>query len=614
MSEPRYRETALGRWSCHVETAADGAIYMRPNQGLEAYPERLLDRLIDGAQAYPDRSLVARRDADEAWRHVSYGEMLDRVRRIASALRERDLSAERPLLILSENSIEHLVLAFGAMYAGIPHCPLSPAASLRSSDYFKVAHAMRLLTPGLVFADDLNAYAPAIAATVDADTEVVGVRGTLESRAHTDFAELERHPAADDIDEVHAATGPDTVAKFLFTSGSTSLPKAVTTTQRMLCSNQQMLLQTFPFMAETPPVLVDWLPWNHTFGGSHNVGIVVYNGGTLYIDEGKPTPALFGETLRNLREISPTLYLNVPGCWEKLTRALETEPDLRRVFYKRLELKFFAAAGLAQSVWDRLDAIAEQECGERIPFMSGLGATETAPSAMFTTGGDLRAGAVGLPCPGSTLKLVPIEDQRYEARFAGPHVMPGYWRNADKSAEAFDDEQFYSSGDALEFADPHVPNRGLFFAGRIAENFKLSSGSFVATGALRGRVLGVAAPYFQDVVITGADRADIGLLIFADAQACQELADTRQAMNEEQLAACASIQRHFAELIAQVNRQATGSATRIARACILAEPPSFDAQEVTDKGSINQRRVLARRAELVDALHEDSAPHQLSID
>ncbi|MES1929539.1 feruloyl-CoA synthase [Salinisphaera dokdonensis CL-ES53] len=609
----RYRPVRLGESPCTLETDESGIAHVQPRKTLGTYPERLLDRLIEGATSHPDRTLVARRENGGAWREVSYAQMLQQVRAIAQALSTRDLSVDRPLLILSGNSIEHLSMAFAAMWTGIPHCPLSPAASLRSADYGKVHHAMTLLTPGMVFADDLDAFAPAIAATVPDDVEVVGVTGTLDSHAVSDYASLAATLATSAVDDLHAATGPDTIAKFLFTSGSTSLPKAVITTQRMLCSNQQMLLETFPFLADEPPVLVDWLPWNHTFGGSHNIGIALYNGGSLYINEGRPTPELFGETVRNLKDVSPTLYLDVPRGWEELADSLEKDAELRRSFYARLKLQFFAAAGLSQQTWNRLDALAEQECGERIRVMAGLGCTETAPSSMFTTVPEIRAGTVGLPCPGCTLKLVPADD-RLEARFAGPHVTPGYWREPERTASAFDAEGFYCSGDALDFMVADDLSYGFVFDGRISENFKLSSGSFVNMGAIRTRILEATKPYVQDVVITGAQRNTVGALVFVAPTACRKLADAGHDTPVETLLDDPALQAHFSAWFKQINQSATGSATHIAQACLVGEPPSFDVGEITDKGSINQRRVLEHRAELVDALHAGTAAHMIATD
>ncbi|WP_337041736.1 AMP-binding protein, partial [Pseudomonas juntendi] len=395
---PRYRQVSIGHPQVQV-SETDGVLRMLALEPLAPLPARLLDRLLHWARVRPHTTLIAAREPSGGWREVSYAQMLDQVRTIAAHLLGFGLGAERPLVLFSGNDIEHLQLALGAMYAGIPYCPVSPAYALLSQDFAKLRHVCEVLTPGLVFATDSQPFQRAFDAVLDESVPVVSVHGQPPRRRHFSFASLLQPCDLAPADAAFAATGPDTIAKFLFTSGSTKLPKAVITTQRMLCANQQMLLQTFPVFAEEPPVLVDWLPWNHTFGGSHNLGIVLYNGGSFYLDAGRPTPQGFAETLRNLREISPTAYLTVPRGWEELAKALEQDAQLREVFFARMKLFFFAAAGLSQSVWDRLDRIAEQHCGERIRMMAGLGMTEAAPSCTFTTGPLSMAGYVGLPAP-----------------------------------------------------------------------------------------------------------------------------------------------------------------------------------------------------------------------
>jgi feruloyl-CoA synthase len=600
-----YRPVSIGAALVRIEHEPGGIWRLTSTEPLGAYPARLTDRLIDGARAHPDRTLVARRGPDGAWIRISYAEMLERVRAIGAALQARGLGAERPLMILSGNDLEHLQLALGAMYAGVPHCPVSPAASL-AGDFAKLRHMVGLLTPGLVYAAEGAPYAHAIETVMPADVEIVLGAGELPGRAATPFAQL-LATATGDIDALHAALGPDTIAKFLFTSGSTKLPKAVTTTQRMLCANQQMLLQTFPCFGETPPVLLDWLPWNHTFGGSHNVGIALYNGGSYYINDGKPTERGFAETLRNLREIAPTVFFDVPKGWEMLGDALAADAALRHVFYSKMQLFFFAGAGLSQAAWDKLDRISEGHCGERIRVMTGLGMTETSPSSMFSTGPLLKAGYVGLPAPGCETRLVPV-DGKLEARFRGPHVMPGYWRQPELTAEAFDEEGYYCTGDALRFADEARPELGLMFDGRIAEDFKLSSGTFVSVGPLRARIIAEGAPYVQDAVITGINRDDIGAMIFPRMEHCTALAGLPAPASMTEVLDSVPVRAHFTELLARLNRSATGSATRIARLLLLDAPPVVERNEITDKGSINQRAVLAARAETVAAMYDGGDP------
>ncbi|MGZ5187247.1 MAG: feruloyl-CoA synthase, partial [Caldimonas sp.] len=472
MSGARYRELALGG-SLEAEFVRrdDGSTLVVSREALQPYARRLTDRFLHWAEQAPERTLVAKRVKGGEWRRVSYAEALRGARSIAQALIDRGVSVERPVAILSDNDIEHLLLALGAMLAGVPYAPVSPAYSLLSQDYGKLRHILEQLTPGLVFASG-PAYAKAIAAVVPAETPLVLGEGTIEGRASVPFADLLATEPTAAVDAAHAQVGPETIAKFLFTSGSTKLPKGVINTQRMLCANQQMIRQCFPGLVAEPPVLVDWLPWNHTFGGNHNIGITLYNGGTLYIDEGKPTPAQIGETLRNLREIAPTVYFNVPKGFEEIANALETDPVLRKTFFSRVKMLFFAGAGLSQPVWDKIDRLAEQECGERIRMLTGLGMTETAPFAICANAYEVKSGHIGLPAPGLELKLVPMGDKQ-EVRYRGPNVTPGYWRAPEQTAEHFDEEGFYCSGDAARPMDPAHPERGFMFDGRIAEDFKL---------------------------------------------------------------------------------------------------------------------------------------------
>ncbi|RQZ90401.1 feruloyl-CoA synthase [Burkholderia cepacia] len=600
-----YRPVAIGTAPPEI-VQRDGCWTLRATTPLGAYPHRLTDRLASGARAHPDRWLVARRGPDGTWIGITYAQMLERARAIGQALLDRGLSAERPVAILSGNDLEHLQLAFGAMWAGIPHAPLSPAYSLVSSDYGKLRHALAVLTPGLVFASDGAAFRAALDASVPPDVERVVVSAPDGMDGVTRFSSLlDTTPGS--VDAAHGAITGDTIAKFLFTSGSTRLPKAVPTTHRMLCSNQQMLLETFPQFGLEPPVLVDWLPWNHTFGGSHNVGIALYNGGTLYIDDGKPVAGKFGETLRNLREIAPTVYFNVPKGWEELTAALETDAALRETFFSRVKMYFFAGAGLSQAAWDRLERVTLAHCGERIRIMAGLGMTEAAPSCMFTTGPMSGAGYIGLPAPGCDAKLVPV-DGKLEARFRGPNVMAGYWRaSGDDAREVFDEEGYYRSGDAVRFVDPARPEIGLMFDGRIAEDFKLSSGTFVSVGPMRARIVSNGAPYVQDAVVTGMNRDDVGVMLFPRVDDCRRLAGAAPDADVRTVLRAPAVRAFFADLLERLNRDATGSATFVTRLCVLETPPSLDLGEVTDKGSINQRAVLMHRAAVVDAMYEPGA-------
>jgi feruloyl-CoA synthase len=582
MNSAPVRKVPLGSADVRAERRADGAVLLRSPHPLGAFPDRLTERLVHWAREAPKRAFLAQRDAGGGWRSLNYAQAHARVRAIAQALLERGLSAERPLAILSDNDIEHALLALACMHVGIAYVPVSSAYSLVSTDFAKLRHVIGLLTPGLVFAADGDRFANAVAAAVPPGTEVL----------HRDrFAELEATPATAAVDAAHDAVGPDTIAKFLLTSGSTGQPKAVINTQRMLCSNQQMLTQALPSLRQVPPVLVDWLPWNHTAGANHNLGLVLNHGGTLYIDEGRPLPGQIEKTVRNLREVAPTIYFNVPRGYEALLPFLREDAELRKTFFSRLGLLQYAAAVLPQPVWQAYEELALQTCGERILWITGYGATETAPAVMFTNRGAARAGTVGLPLDGLDMKLAPVAG-KLEARFRGPNITPGYWRQPELTRAAFDEEGYYRTGDALRFVDPADAQQGFEFDGRIAEDFKLGTGTWVSVGPLRAKINSACSPLTQDVVITGHDRAWLGALVFLNAAACRELrAD--------------AIRSYLQRVFEQLAREATGSSTLIARALIMETPPSIDASEITDKGSINQRAVLQNRAVLVERLYAE---------
>ena len=611
MSSPKFRPLTFGVTRVEVREGAPGVHYLRAEQALQPYPDRITDRLRHWAQTAPERSFMARRlrQADGStgdWRHISYAQAWATARNIAQGLLQRGLSADRPVVILSENDLEHALLALGCLVAGVPYVPVSPAYSLVSQDYDKLRHVLRTVTPGLVFAADARRYGKAILAAVPPELEIVltdDERSGLAGRPATAFAQLCATPASTAVDAALQATGPDTIVKFLFTSGSTKLPKAVINTQRMWCANQQQMAQSMPVLATEPLVLVDWLPWNHTFGGNHNFGMVLFHGGTLYIDDGKPTAALMGETLRNLREIAPTVYFNVPTGFEAIANAMKTDDQLRRTLLSRVRMFFYAGAALAQPVWDSLYESQEREIGERIVMGTGLGMTESGPFAIFVTTPFVRAGDLGVPTPGMELKLVDVGDKT-EVRYKGPNVTPGYWRMPQETTEAFDEEGFFKTGDAVKWIDETDVHLGLKFDGRIAEDFKLATGTFVSVGPLRARIIAAGAPYVQDVVLTGLNMKEVGAMVFPT-PAVRRLSDLPDSASLHDVLNSAPVVAHFQQLVDELARTATGSATRVARMCLLADPPTIDRGEVTDKGSINQRAVLTHRADTVAALHED---------
>ncbi|HYM36499.1 MAG TPA: feruloyl-CoA synthase [Steroidobacteraceae bacterium] len=591
-------------FSTAVERRSDGTMILRPNGALGAYPKRLMDRLEHWAQVAPDRVFVARRTND-VWRSVTYREMLRCVERVAAGLIVRQLSPDRPIAILSGNSIEHLTLAFGAIWAGIPYCPVSPAYSQVASDLNKLNSVLQLLTPGLIAAFDTLSFERALMNSVAPDIEIIGDT-ELPGRHVTKLAALECEPTAA-LSAAHARTSADTIVKFLLTSGSTGEPKAVITTNRMLTSNQQMLHQAMPFLADEPPVLIDWLPWNHTFGGSHNVGVALYNGGTLYIDDGKPTHAGFATTLRNLREISPTVYFNVPKGYDVLAHHLHEDAQLRHTFFKKLQVYFFAGAALSQHTWDALDAIAEKECGRKIPMLSGLGATETAPSVTFTTPASGRAGVIGLPAAGNVVKLSPVEE-KLEIRVRGPNVTPGYWRNPKLTTAAYDDEGYYRLGDAVRLLDPNDPTKGLMFDGRIAEDFKLASGTWVNVGVLRSILIAALSPYAQDIVIAGLNCDYLAAICIPDVAACiKALAMSPTSSYDEVIHSPILLSHLRSRLLEHARRYPTNSMC-VQRIMLLPTTPSLDHGEITDKGSINQRAVLRNRSDCVTLLYALAPP------
>jgi feruloyl-CoA synthase len=562
--------------------SGDGGFVLQSAAPLQPYEDSLGLLLRRWAAEAPDRTFLAERDGAGGWREVSYAAAQRSADAIAQALLDRGLSQDRPVMVLSGNSIEHALLMLGAYLAGVPIAPISPAYSTPGGDFGKVRHAAKLIRPGLVFVQDADALHAALAVDELRGTEVV----TAGGGPGTPFDDLLATPATGRVEAALRAIPPEAVAKILFTSGSTDLPKGVPQTHRMLCSNQQAMAQCWPFLTETPPVLVDWLPWNHTFGGNHDFNLVLKHGGTLYLDAGKPAPALVGRTIENLREVSQTVAFNVPVGFGLLLPHLEQDAELRARFFARLQLIFYAAAALPQDLWDRLEAVAVKERGEPVPMTSSWGLTETAPAATTAHYPIPRAGIIGVPVPGCEVKLVP-EDGKHELRVRGPNVFPGYLGRPDLTEASFDAEGFYRTGDAGKLADPDDLDKGLVFDGRIVEDFKLSSGTFVSVGRLRVAALAAADGLLQDAVVCGHDRDEVCLLAWPAPGGPPP---------EELLA-------EVAERLRAHNATQTGSSTRVARIALLAEPPSMDHNEITDKGYVNQRAVLARRAADVERLY-----------
>jgi feruloyl-CoA synthase len=588
----------------------DGSILVQPDEALRPYPSVLTDRVHQWATRFPDRICIAKRDARGEWSRLTYAQVFDSVRRIAQWLLNRGLSADRSIAILSENDLEQFLITLAGMHVGIPIAPISPSYSLLSKDFNRVRHALNLVTPGLIFASDGTRYRNAIESTVDENTELVVTSSPPPGRKSTLFSELLAATPGPDVEAAHARLHADHVAKILFTSGSTGVPRGVINTHRMICSNLQMIAQVFGFLEDEPPVLVDWLPWHHTFGGNHNIGIALYNGGTFYIDDGKPGPGLIELTIRNLREISTTVIFNVPKGYEGLLPYLQEDRALRETFFRRLRLLFYAAAGMSQPIWDAFRKLAVETCGERIMMVTGLGATETAPMAIQATWETDRAGAIGIPVPGVEVKLVP-RDLKFEVRVRGPSVTPGYLRQPELTQKAFDEDGFLILGDAVGFVDSADVNKGFLFDGRFSEDFKLATGTWVSVGPLRVKILSHFAPFVQDVVITGHDREEVGMLVFPDWAACRSLCPGVSQASKAEILAQEPVRERFQSLLQSFAKKSTGSSNRIMRAVLVEEPPSLDAGEVTDKGSLNQRAVLELRAGLVTQLYAPEPSPQI---
>ena len=547
-----------------VAERRSGSVYLRSRHALPAYPRSMAERLDHWAVRAPERVFLAQRGPDGAWRRLTYAQARSRARRVAAALLGRGLSTERPLAVLSGNDLEHALLELAAMYIGVPYAPVSPAYSLVSSDFAQLRRVVELITPGLIFVSGRKQFQRALDAAARG-TEVID---TLPER-----------DAEAEVDAANARVGPDTIAKFLFTSGSTGAPKAVINTQRMWCANQEMVRQTLSWVQDEPPLMVDWAPWHHTAGGNKDFGMVLYNGGTLYIDEGKPLPGAIEATVRNLREVATNWYFTVPKGYEMLLPFFRSDSGLRKTFFSRLKALWFAGAGVSQHVFDEYKHLAYETCGEEILFLTGLGSTETAPFAVARTWDTHDASNMGVPPPGVEAKLVPMEG-KHEMRLKGPSITPGYWRQPELTRDAFDEEGYYRLGDAFALADDANPAAGLLFRGRISEDFKLSTGTWVHVGPLRAAFIAHFAPWVRDVVIAGEGRNELAALVFP-------------AMDFPK--------QDFFERLKTL--PSTGSSNRIARAAILEEPPSLDSGEMTDKGSINQKAVLRRRRDIVERLY-----------
>ncbi len=603
---PAPRPVDLGPLDGVIAPGRHGQFYACSAFDLGPYEAKATLWLDRWAALQPDRIFLAERHG-RGWETITYADARRKARALAQALLAHGLSAERPLAILSGNSIAHALLGLAALYAAIPYAPLSPAYSLAAPDFTRLKSIVDLLTPGLVFAEDGAAYAAALAALPAEIPRLVCAAPPADADSFDDLLATEETAA---LDHIHASVGPDTIAKFMFTSGSTAAPKAVVTTHRMLCANQAMIAHVLRFLGSQPPVLADWLPWSHSFGGNQNFNLVLANGGTLYIDAGRPTPQGLATTLANLREVSPTLHFNVPAGIEALLPHLARDKKLATNFFRGLRLTFFAGAPMSRATYEAWDGITMAACGETIMTMSGYGATESGPATTFWTPSVYAEGGVGLPLPGCELKFVP-QAKKLEVRVNGPNVTPGYWRDAQATAQAFDEEGFFRLGDALRLADARAPQRGFCFDGRLGEDFKLATGTWVSTGSLREALLAAFAPFVADAVIAGEGEAFAAALIFPDFEACKSLGPGAQA-TQAAIVAHPRVRAKFQALLDGF-AEGAGSSRRIARLLLLADPASASDGELTDKGGLNRAAVLANRATSAASLFSAIPPAQVIV-
>lgn len=586
---------------------SDGSVILRSSTPLREGARCIGDWLEHWARQAPDRTFLAdRAAADAPWTTVTYRDALRQVRSAAAWILAQGLSAERPLVILSDNSVEHALFALAAQHVGVPSAAISPAYSLMSKDFDKLKGMVGLLSPGVIYVAATKPFAAALAAIAPLHSATI-VSGNPDDDA-TSFLAIAATPGTAAVESAFAAITPDTIAKFLFTSGSTGSPKAVINTQRMLTTSQQAKAQTWTFLDGIGDqlVILDWLPWSHTFGANHNFNLVLRNGGTLYIDGGKPAPGLFAASLANLRSVMPTVYFNVPRGFDMLIAALREDDALRRKFFSEVKFAFYAGAALPQNLWDALEELSIRTVGRSLPMVSAWGSTETSPLATDCHFQAERSGNIGVPIPGTELKLVPSGD-KLEVRVRGPNVTAGYWKAPDLTAQAFDEEGFYRIGDAVTFADPDHPERGLFFDGRVAEDFKLNSGTWVSVGTLRVAGIAALAPLAQDIVVSGHGGDEVRFLVFPNIAACRFYAGLPDGVESKDVIAHEMVRDAIAKGLARLKSASGHSSGHATRALLLAEPASVDGGEITDKGYINQRAVLTRRAVAVAKLDDDAS-------
>jgi len=593
----------LAERALEVDRRDNGEVILRNPMPLDAYPTQLSDHLRRQAARIPDQTFLAQRDDNGDWEHLTYAQARDRADRVSQWLLDNGHTAENPVAIFSDNSINFGILQLAAMQVGIPAMPVSPAYSLMSKDFAKVHYVCDSFTPTLIYVEDAAMFKPALDA-VKPQAMIVATKNADAIPGALAFDDLLNTEAGDAVERAYATVTPDSIGKILLTSGSTGMPKGVMNTQRLMCASQAQIGQMWPFMHEDPPVLCDWLPWNHTFAANFNFNTVLTYGGTYWLDEGKPVPGRFEATLRNLREIKINQYLNVARAYEMLIPALEADPALAEHMLGDCLYLFYAGAGLPQALWDRLEALSIRARGARIPILTSLGSTETGPPAVMCHWPADATGTIGLSIPGLEAKLA-LAGGKTEIRFRGPNIAPGYYRNPEKTAEAYDEEGFYKIGDAVKWADEDDPMQGLMFDGRVAENFKLLTGTWVATGVLRLDVLSHINPLVSDAAVTGENRDEVGLLGFANVEACKQVIGAgAEELSAEEVVAHPAVHNALRTSLAGYNKDHPASSQRVRRVLLMTTPPSIDAGEITDKGYLNQRAILTARDDLVTRLYD----------
>ena len=610
-SDPAFAAVRLAEPRPDIERRPGGEMVIRSAHTLNGYPAQLGEHVKHWARTAPERTFLAERVADGSWRRLSYRDAAELSDRVSQSLIDRGHSSKRPIAALSDNSINMALLKLGAMQIGIPFLPVSPAYSLMSENFAKLKYIVGEFLPSLIYVSELPPFARALAAIPMDGVALVADKIDPAFPDVTQFDDLLKSTVTDAVGQLYEKVGPDTIAKILLTSGSTGMPKGVINTQRMMGANGAAIDQMWPFLSEKPPIIVDWLPWNHTFGTNFNFNQILRNGGTMYIDAGKPAPGKLDTTLANMREIQPTLFFNVPRGFDMVIPVLEQDDKFGHHVFEKLDIIFYAGAALPTHLWKRLDALSIKHRGKRTPILTSLGSTETAPVATFCHWPAADVGGVGLPVPGTMVKLVP-DGGKLEMRVKGENVTPGYYGRPDLTEKAFDEEGFFKLGDAVALIDPAQPRRGLRFDGRVSENFKLMSGTWVHVGDLRLSVISAAAPIVQDAVVTGHDREDIGLLVFLNPAGCQQVCNDKD-VTISSLVSREEIRSHLLSALQEFNSINAGNSRCISRVLLMAEPPSIDGNEITDKGYINQRAVLERRAALVERLYSDETSPDVVI-